>query len=436
MHNYQPSNSFSAMKLTDNIRQLFSKEHRSYYDKVFWLMMIFLVAISILTDFSASAQLAHRHIANGSNHLIPIYSHTAFLLGGLLLAYVVQLLPSWFIRGLAYVLVALSIVFLLLTFVPGFGVEINGARRWLRLGIVFQPSEIAKISLIIVVADLLARMDGKDPDQRRKLFIAALALTIVICGLIMLSNLSTAVMLGGVVFIMMFLARVDWKVLVGMVATAVVLLVIGYSIVKFGYINQHREMNGPLKRSITWVNRIDKKLASDDEPLPTAINDDNRQEVCSYIAVARGSRTPFGVGVGNSKERDFLPLAFADSVFAIYVEETGIIGAVALIFIYLTILFRACTSSNRFGDHAAMLMVMGLGLLITLQAFISMAVVVGIGPVTGQPLPMISRGGTGILLTSLYFGVMMAVSREQNQIKAQTLVIEKESMQDEAELVS
>lgn len=397
--------------------------------------MIFLVAISIITDFSAASQLSHRQIAVGGNHLAPLYSHTAFLLGGLVLAYFVQLLPSWFIRGLAYVMCACSVVFLLLTFVPGFGVEINGAKRWLRLGIVFQPSEIAKISLIIVAADLLARIDGKDPLQRRRLFLMVLAITVVICGLIMVSNLSTAVMLGGVVFIMMFLARVDWKVLAGLVATAAIFLVMGYCIVEFGYIRSHRELNGPMKRAVTWVSRIDKKIASDDEQLPAAITDENRQEVCSYIAVARGSRTPFGVGVGNSKERDFLPLAYADSVFAIYVEETGIFGAAILILIYLTILFRACTSSNRFGDHAAMLMVMGLGLLITLQAFISMAVVVGIGPVTGQPLPMMSRGGTGILLTSLYFGVMMAVSREQNQLKAQTQIITEESRQDQPELV-
>ena len=136
------------------------------------------------------------------------------------------------------------------------------------------------------------------------------------------------------------------------------------------------------------------------------------------------------LGWGVRKERDFLPLAFADYIFAIIVEESGIIGAILLIAIYLAILFRACWTSTRFNDYAALLMVMGLALMITCQALISMMVAVGIGPVTGQPLPMISRGGTSAIITSVYFGIMMCVSREQNMLAARQDATREASMND------
>ena len=137
-----------------------------------------------------------------------------------------------------------------------------------------------------------------------------------------------------------------------------------------------------------------------------------------------------GVGPGNSKERDYLPLAFADYIFAIIVEESGFIGAAVLIFLYLAVLFRACYVSSRFNDMPAMLMTMGLALMITCQALISMLVAVGLGPVTGQPLPLISRGGTSVLITSIYFGIMMAVSREQLELRERVNETIEQSLDD------
>jgi cell division protein FtsW len=137
-----------------------------------------------------------------------------------------------------------------------------------------------------------------------------------------------------------------------------------------------------------------------------------------------------GVLPGNSKERDYLPLAFADYIFAIIVEESGVIGAGFLIFLYLAILFRACNVSSRYSDMPAMLMTMGLALMITCQALISMLVAVGLGPVTGQPLPLISRGGTSVLITSVYFGIMMGVSREQKELRERVQETKAESEED------
>ena len=170
---------------------------------------------------------------------------------------------------------------------------------------------------------------------------------------------------------------------------------------------------------MTWVNRVDEmfkeKNTSETE---FQITDYNRQRSIAKIAIMRGGRSPLGVLPGNSQERDFLPQAFADYIFAIIVEESGIIGALFLMLLYLAILFRSCLSSSKYADYSAMLMVMGLALMLTCQALVSMMVSVGIGPVTGQPLPMISRGGTSALITSIYFGIIMCVAREQNELHA------------------
>ena len=160
------------------------------------------------------------------------------------------------------------------------------------------------------------------------------------------------------------------------------------------------------------------------------ITDDNYQRSHAKIAIARGGASPLGVLPGNSQQRNVLPQAFSDYIFAIIVEEWGILGAIALIFIYLAILFRACITSSKYADYSAMLMVMGLALMLTCQALVSMMVSVGIGPVTGQPLPMISRGGTSALITSLYFGIIMSVSREQSILHARQQAVTNESLDD------
>lgn len=391
--------------------------NRKLYDKVFWLILLLLAIVSMVTMYSAGSQLAHKAMIRGASHIKPFISHVCFLLIGLFVAFVVQQVPSRFIRALAYLLLVFSIFCLILTDFTPLGVSENGARRWLNLGIRFQPSEFAKISLIVVVADLLSRLEGH-PEKEKKILYIIFGLCAITIGLILPYNLSTALLMSGVVFLLMFLARVNWKLLVGIIAFFVLAGLGGYLIVEKAYIQTGQHMSGPLQRAETWVMRIDRMMESQNqESEEIRIHDDNIQEIYAQLAVARGGKTIFGVGPGKSIERDYLPLAYADYIFSIYVEETGIAGAIFLIALYLTLLFRACTASNRFENHAASLMVMGLGLMLTLQAFVSMAVAVGLGPVTGQPLPLISRGGTSIILTCIYFGIMMSVSREQNELK-------------------
>ncbi len=401
------------------------RERLRYVDKTYWILFGILMIVSIIALFSASSSLAFKQ----DSALEPVAKHILFIALGAAAAFVIQLLPSKWVRVCAYAGLALSFVLLLLTFTP-LGVEHNGAKRWLRLGgFEFQPSEIAKLTLLIVVSDLLSHI--RTAEDEKKYFFITLAVTALICLPIFPTNLSTTLLLGGVVFLMFFLARVHIKYWGTTLLVAVGLLIAGYFIVEKYYIEPNREADGIMKRVTTWVGRVDDLIAEIKTPDEEfTLNDDNYQRSLSKVAVARGGKSPLGVLPGNSTMRDRLPLAYADYIFAIIVEETGMFGAVGLIFLYLAILFRACLTSSRYADYAAMLMVMGLALMITCQALVSMMVVVGIGPVTGQPLPLISRGGTSVLITGIYFGVIMCVAREQNELHARQQATAEDSRQE------
>ena len=395
-------------------------------DKSFWALFLILIVMAVIALFSASSTLVY---SRGSV-LGPIGSQMLFLLLGIIAAGVIQFIPTYWVRLGGYVLLGISTLLVYSTMIPGnpLVVTINGAARWVRIaGITFQPSELAKLSLIIVIADQLARI--RTEADKSKYFYR----TLIIAGIVMLpvmaSNLSTAVLIGLIIFCLWILARIPWKYTMSVVGIAILVLGLGYAIVEFGFVRRGQQMHGPFKRATTWVSRIDRHFEQDDGS-KYVLTDENIQEVYASVAIARGGKTPLGVGPGNSKERDYLPLAFADYIFAIFVEESGFIGAAVLIFLYLAVLFRACYVSSRFNDMPAMLMTMGLALMITCQALISMLVAVGLGPVTGQPLPLISRGGTSVLITSIYFGIMMAVSREQLELRERVNETIEQSLDD------
>ena len=378
-----------------------------HIDRTYWGLFIALIIVAIIALFSASSTLVYSH----HSALGPIGQQMVFIVLGVIAAFGIQFIPTNWVRLGGYVLLGISTLLVFSTMIPGnpLTVTVNGAARWVRIaGITFQPSELAKLSLIIVIADQLARI--RTEEDKKKYFFRTLIIAAVVMLPIMASNLSTAVLIGLIIFCLWILARIPWKYTLSVVGIALLVLGLGYTIVEFGFVRPGLQMHGPFKRATTWVSRI--------------------QEVYSAVAVARGGSSPFGVLPGNSKERDYLPLAFADYIFAIIVEESGIVGAAFLIFIYLAILFRACNVSSRYSDMPAMLMTMGLALMITCQALISMLVAVGLGPVTGQPLPLISRGGTSVLITSIYFGIMMGVSREQLVLRDRVQETKEKSEED------
>ncbi len=399
-------------------------------DKTFWVLFMLLIGVAIIALFSASSTLVY------SNHSVlgPIGQQMIYIFLGIAAAYGIQFVPTYWVRFFGYILLGISALLVYTTLIPGnpLVVTINGAARWIRIaGITFQPSELAKLSLIIVVADQLARI--RSEADKRKYFYRTLGITAAVTLPIMLSNLSTAILIAMIVFFLWILARIPWKYTMSVAGIAILALVLGYIIVEFAFVRQGRELGGPFKRATTWVSRVDGNGGSE-ATSKYQLTDKNYQEYYASIAIARGGKSPVGVLPGNSKERDYLPLAFADYIFAIIVEESGVIGAGFLIFLYLAILFRACYVSSRYTDMPAMMMTMGLALMLTCQALISMLVAVGLGPVTGQPLPLISRGGTSVLITSFYFGIMMAVSKEQLELSRRVNETKKESIDEVPEI--
>lgn len=401
-------------------------------DRTYWGLFLLLIAVAIIALFSASSTLVYMH----HSALGPIGQQMFFIILGIAAAFGIQYIPSYWVRFGGYALLGISTLLVYSTMIPGnpLVVTINGAARWVRIaGITFQPSELAKLSLIIVVADQLARI--KTEADKSKYFYRTLIIAAIVMLPIMASNLSTAILIGLIIFCLWILARIPWRYTMSVVGIAVVVLGLGYAIVEFGFVRPNRPMHGPFKRATTWVSRIDRHLNLTNDKSQMAndkyvLTDENIQEVYASVAIARGGASPLGVLPGNSKERDYLPLAFADYIFAIIVEESGVLGAGFVIFLYLAILFRACNISSRYSDMPAMLMTMGLALMITCQALISMLVAVGLGPVTGQPLPLISRGGTSVLITSIYFGILMGVSREQTELRERVNVTREESAED------
>ena len=369
-------------------------------DTTIWIVFIILCIFSSIELYSASSTLAFK----AANHTAPMLQHVSFLVFGALLAYFVHLVPYRYVRILAYL--GLITSFFLIIYVLARGESTNEASRWIRImGVQFQPSEIAKLSLIIVIADFISRIRA-NPGYEKKYFIWILGVAGVIIGLILLENFSTAAILGLVVFFMMFIGQISWKKLAGIMGAIVAVLLVGYLLVKT---IPKEKMPEALGRAYTWVARIDRSAQETDEN-KYVMNDENLQVQHGRIAVARGGF--LGVFPGNSVERDYLPHAYDDFIYAIIVEEMGLAGGIFVMFLYLVLLFRTGQIATVCKSTFPAMLVTGLGLLITLQATVNMFVGSGFGLVTGQPLPLISRGGTSILVTCIYFGIILGVIRE------------------------
>lgn len=370
-------------------------------DTTLWVVFLALCILSIIEMYSASSTLAYK----ASNHAAPMLRHVGFLAGGVLIAFFVHMIPYRFIRIFSYLGLAISAV--LLVFVLFKGHSENDAARWLVIGgVQFQPSELAKLSVIIVAADLISRI--RDNSKEEWIYFRnTIIMLIAICGLILLENFSTAAILFIVVFIMMFIGRISFKYLGTM---AGILLISG--VVAYGAIKTIPESSMPhvFKRAYTWMARIERHTDKGSKESKYVINDKNRQEIYGQIAIARGG--VFGVLPGNSVERDYLPQAYSDFIYSIIVEEMGLIGGILVIILYLILLFRAGRIAMNCKSVFPAILVIGLSLMIVIQTFINMSVATSLIPVTGQPLPLISRGGTSILITCIYFGIILGITRQ------------------------
>ena len=378
-------------------------------DRTIWAMVFILCGISMIEVFSASSRLTF----GKSSFLAPIISHTMHLGIGLVGMYLVHLLHYKWYRAFPVILVPLSIILLGVLSVRSMGS--SGAERWINLGFFqLQPSELGKIGVIMLVASMLSKLKPDDELSQSNTFWKILVLTGVVCLLIVGENLSTAILLAGVVFVMMILggiARKRMLALTGVVVGAGVVAVLFLMLVPPQTL---RETSFIPKRATTWQARLKDFKESGSNGNMSAyeyaklVAPEKPQETHANIAIA--SSNLLGKGPGNSVERDYLQEASCDFIYAIIIEELGMAGGIVVMLVYIILLFRVGRIATRCKEKYPAYLAMGLGMLLGLQAFINMSVAVGLFPVTGQPLPLISKGGTSVLMTSGCIGMLLGIS--------------------------
>ena len=391
-------------------------------DKGIWMVFFFLCLISIIEVFSASSTLSFK----SHNYMGPIIYHASTILFGITLTIVILNIPCRYFKLTTPIFLFLS--YATLFWVLFFGESINGANRVIQLpGFTFQPSELAKGTMVLATAQILSAMQmendsGADPKAIK--YILWLAVPMII--LIGLENLSTAMLLFAIIFMMMFIGRVPLKQLGKVVGVMVLMGALAFGIGSLAGAdaatadsateqaapNAKTKKEGPIAKVFhrfgTWRNRLVNHQPRPENPKDYNVRE-NFQVAHSNFAIA--SSGVVGKGPGNSVERDYLPQAFSDFIFSIIIEEMGLIGAIAVVFLYVILLFRSARISGRCENNFPAFLVMGLALLLVTQAAINMMVAVGIGPVTGQPLPLVSKGGTSTLVSCAYIGAILSVSR-------------------------
>ncbi|TLX77446.1 cell division protein FtsW [Labilibacter sediminis] len=376
-------------------------------DPILWGVIAILAAISLLAVYSSTGSLAYKY--QGGNTYYYMFKHFVFLLVGIGLIWLIHQMDYRLFAKYATLFLWVSIGLLLITLVTG--MSLNQASRWLTvpgIGLSFQPSELAKLSLIMYIARTLARHQDEE-EGAVGAFKPIMTYTGIVCVLIFTEDFSTAFLIGFIAFLLMFIGRVPFKYLFGTMAVAVLLIVVIFSAASYLPF---------LHRAETWKARVERFVNDDDSD-----SEGSYQSRQAQMAVATGGF--FGKGPGNSKQRNFLPHPYSDFIFAIIVEEWGIVGAILMIMCYVVFLFRAGVIVRGSMRTFPAFLAIGLAYLLVFQGFFNMGVAVGIFPVTGQPLPLVSMGGTSILFTCVALGAILSVSRN-NMEEAQRLKEESE----------
>lgn len=393
-------------------------------DKVIWMIFFFLCMISIIEVYSASSSLTYKT----GNYMAPVIRHIGLLGLGLLTLICMLKVKCKFFKIVTPFMLGLSFILLLWVLVAG--QSTNGASRWISLaGINFQPSEIAKGAVVLAVAQILSAMQTEHGAEKRA-FKYILIVSGIFVALIGLENLSTAMLLCFTILCMMIIGRVPMRQIGKLVGTALIAICIIFaSIMIVGkdkgdtakpensltekVVQDEKEETGVVDklfhRADTWKARIDKWTSSKTIAPEDVDLDKDAQVAHANIAIA--SSNIAGNGPGNSVERDFLSQAYSDFIYAIIIEEMGIEGAIFVALLYIFLLFRAGRIANRCENNFPAFLCMGLAILLVIQALFNMLVAVGLAPVTGQPLPLISRGGTSTVINCLYLGIILSISR-------------------------
>ena len=404
-------------KLTEDVKP--EKKPKLKADKHIWGLYIALCIISIIELYSASS----REVASSTMGVYgPIVRHCSMLFVGLLLMLTLQRIHyKWFIPLIPLFALASA---LMMFYVMFFGDVINGARRsFTLLGVMIQPAEFLKLSAAMVIALVMSRNQMPHGVKTRGVAICA-ATVIIFGGLLFNQGLTNTILLMSISLSMMLIGGVQWKKF-GVVLIAYGVIAAGAlwwkmesaeeraeklkAGIKVEQMDGNRHETIKTDRSGTWQARIDRFLGDSIPKYDKPITADNRQEMYAYMAQANGGL--FGVFPGNSREAARLPLAFSDYIYSIIIEDMGFVGGMFVLILYLWLLARAGAIARRCSRAFPAMLVIGMAVMIVFQALFHMAIVTGVFPVSGQPLPLISKGGSSILITSIAFGVMLSVSR-------------------------
>lgn len=364
-------------------------------DKVLWYIIIILMLASVMVVYSSTGQLAYRE--KGGNTSFYLIKQLILMLG--CIGVIIGLQSVHYKYFLTFSKVVLGMSFIFLLWAKFAGTNLNDADRWipLPLGLSFQPSELAKLGIIMYTARVIAfyQTDKGCSDEALK---SVLLFTGPLIFLIFLDNFSTSFLLGLICMTMLFIGRLRLKLILisfgSLIALVGVILILAFTVPQFEKIGRVATIKGRVTSFFSGAenDRGDSSYQSDQ----------------AKIAVAKGGL--MGVGPGNSEQRNFLPHPYSDFIFAIIIEEYGLLGGGVTLLLYLIILYRIGVIVKRCTRTFPALLVTGLGLSIVFQAFVNMGVCVGLFPVTGQPLPLVSMGGTSLLFTSAAFGMILSVS--------------------------
>ncbi|GHA54593.1 FtsW/RodA/SpoVE family cell cycle protein [Pontibacter akesuensis] len=358
-------------------------------DPVLWGIVIAFSLISVAVVYSATGTLAYKMMEGNTEYFL--FKHTSLILVGLGFMWIAHKVPYRYYSRLSLVALIVSAPLLIFTFF--YGSNINEASRWITIPVInqtFQPSDLAKLALISYLASMLSkRQDGV--DNWKSALLPMVLWTGFICGLIALTNTSTAVLLFITCVLLMFIGRVPLKQLAVMV---LVVGVVGTTALALG------------QRMDTAVSRFEDFMDPSEVPF---------QLEQSYIAIATGG--VLGKGPGNSDQRDILPHPYSDFIYAIILEEYGLVGGVVVLFLYLAFLYRGLVTVTKSNGAFASLLSAGVCFSLVMQGMVNMAVAVGLGPITGLPLPLLSMGGTSLIFTGISIGIILSVSRTDMEEK-------------------
>ncbi|PLX03024.1 MAG: cell division protein FtsW [Marinilabiliales bacterium] len=372
-------------------------------DKVIWTVVFLLTIISFLAVYSSTGTLAWKY--KGGNTEYYMLKHAIILFLGLLLMYFAHLLKYTYYSRIFQIALYVAVPLLLITLI--FGLNLNEAKRVLQLpfNLTFQTSDLAKITLIIYLARILTKKQEQIKDFKEA-FVPLMIPVLIVCGLIFPANFSTAALLFTTSMVLIFIGRVKLTYFFGMIGIGLAALIIALTILYYMPVEKQGRLG-------TWKSRMETFINGGESA-------DTYQVDQAKIAIASGY--PFGKGPGNSTQRNFLPHPYSDFIFAIIVEEYGLAGGFIIVLLYLILFYRAVRIVTKAPGTFGSFLTIGVSFSLVFQAMINMGVAVNILPVTGQPLPLVSMGGTSVWFTSLAIGIILSVSKDLENNSALELV--------------